>query len=817
MMRSLLGGRREVASVAGARITLAGRIAVQSDRTVLDERALPGRQPRVAFSLLVLERDRPVARDELAASLWGEDRPATWEPALRGVVSRVRTFVVASGLGEGNTLRSDAGTYRLHLLPDVQVDLEVAAWRLRQAEAALRRGEAAAAVSEAGEARGVLVRPLLSGADGEWVETRRRELTHLLLRSLEVLADGRLALGQLADAVAAADAALVLDPFREPMYRTLMSSHTRAGDYAAGLLTFDRCRRKLANELGVDPSPATRALHLELLGNELQHDDPVSNGPREASNASLDRPVGSDVPPYVGLRAFGRADLIDRTALERLVGSVSRFLDQDPPTSGGNGEVEPVDGRDLGGAWVLDELWGQFGIGKAVVKVARGRKLDARSVERALFALVASRALAPSSKLEATRWVREEVYIDGLAEIDTDSCYRAMDFLLESLPELQETVFLTVADLLQLDVDLLFFDTTSTYFGLEQPDVNPDDETAPGFRSHGHSKDHRDDLPQAVIGMAVTRGGLPVRLWVWPGFTQDQTVLAEVKQDLAGWQLNRTVWVVDAGFASADNRQLLQAGGSGFIVAERLRGNELEVAEARSRQGRYRKIDEQLEVKEILLGEGPTTQRFIMCRNHEVARRDAAIRDKMIDLLTKRSAGSDQLTPTKRAELRGRLKEKPGLNRYLRVTKTGLLRVDKTKIKDETALDGRYLLRTSDLTIPAEDVARGYKALADVERGWRDMKQLELRPIYHRRADRIVGHVQLCWLALLLIRTIENQVGDTWRNISHELDRMQLITLETATGCVSQRTRTTQRQREILDKLGLAEPPRYFEFTPTGD
>jgi transposase len=165
---------------------------------------------------------------------------------------------------------------------------------------------------------------------------------------------------------------------------------------------------------------------------------------------------------------------------------------------------------------------------------------------------------------------------------------------------------------------------------------------------------------------------------------------------------------------------------------------------------------------------------------------------------------------------RGRLKGKPGLNRYLRVTKTGLVRIDKTKINAETALDGKYLLRTSDPSISAGDVARGYKALADVERGWRDLKQLELRPIHHRRADRIIGHVQLCWLALLLIRTIENKVGDTWRNIAAELDRMQLITLETATGCISQRTRTTARQRQILDKLGLNEPPRYFEFTPTG-
>ncbi len=139
-----------------------------------------------------------------------------------------------------------------------------------------------------------------------------------------------------------------------------------------------------------------------------------------------------------------------------------------------------------------------------------------------------------------------------------------MNFLLDALGELQETVFFTVADLLQLDVDLLFFDTTSTYFELEQPDGDPDDDQ-PGFRSHGHSEDHRPDLPQVVIGMAVTRGGMPVRLWVWPGNTTDMTVLDEVRGDLAGWQLNRTVWVTDAGFNSADNRRLLQAGGSGLM------------------------------------------------------------------------------------------------------------------------------------------------------------------------------------------------------------------------------------------------------------
>jgi hypothetical protein len=514
------------------------------------------------------------------------------------------------------------------------------------------------------------------------------------------------------------------------------------------------------------------------------------------------------------LHSFGRADDIDQEALRRLVASISRFLDEDPPAAAA-GEIEPIDGRDLGGAWVLDRLWDRLGIGAAIRKVAKGRRLDAEAVERVLFALVASRGLAPSSKLEATRWIRQEVHLPGLAEVDHTACYRAMDFLLASLDELQETVFFTVADLLQLEVDLLFFDTTSSYFELELADGELDDE--PGFRAYGHSKDHRPDLPQVVIGMAVTRGGIPVRLWCWPGHTSDQTVLGQVKDDLAGWQLNRTVWVVDSGFNSADNRKVLQRGGSGFIVAERLRGDEHDVVAARGRQGRFRKIDDTLEVKEVWVGDGVGAQRFILCRNLQVARRDAAIRQRLVQLLEERIAGSDRLSATRRAELRGQLTEKPGLNRYLRVTRSGLLRIDKTKVAEHARLDGKFLLRTADPSVPAEDIALGYKALVEVERGWRDLKQLDLRPVYHRLEHRIIAHVQLCWLALLLIRTIENTVGDTWRNIAAELDRMQLVTYATPDGTVSQRTRTTTRQRDILDALELPEPPRYFDFTPTGD
>ncbi len=132
----------------------------------------------------------------------------------------------------------------------------------------------------------------------------------------------------------------------------------------------------------------------------------------------------------------------------------------------------------------------------------------------------------------------------------------------------------------------------------------------------------------------------------------------------------------------------------------------------------------------------------------------------------------------------------------------------------EAHYDGKWLLRTSDLTLTPEDLAAAYKQLLAVERGWRDAKSsLGLRPAYHHREDRIRAHVQLCWLALLLVRVVETATGYTWRNLRHELDRMHLVTLATADGRVAQRSILTAGQKSILAALDLPEPPKYLEIT----
>ncbi|MCA1682101.1 MAG: IS1634 family transposase [Actinobacteria bacterium] len=534
------------------------------------------------------------------------------------------------------------------------------------------------------------------------------------------------------------------------------------------------------------------------------------------------------------LHNFGRAEAVDREALARLVSSISRFLTPEQAVAAaGGGEMEIVDSRRLGGAWTLERIWDRLGIGAAIRRAAAGRRLDGEVTERVVFALVAQRALEPGSKLAATRWVAERVAIDGLGGFSDDQAYRAMDFLLEALEEIAAEVFSAVAHLLNLDLDIVFVDTTSTYWEAETADelaelaqeAGDDELTSPteaGTRTFGHSKDHRGDLPQVVIAMAVTRDGVPVRCWTFPGNTADTAIIRTVKDDLGGWGLRRLVWVADRGFASAANRAYLTRGGGHYIHAEKLRHTNTEAAAALARSGRYATVADNLRVKEVRVApggngdgdDGARTQRFVVCHNPEQADRDAAVRDSLVAHLQQLIAGSDIWTVQRRDEFVGSLKTKPGLRRYLRRTKAGLLRIDHAAVRREQHLDGKWLLRTSDVTLTPDDLAAAYKQLLAVERGWRDMKgALRLRPVFHYREDRIRAHVQLCWLALLLLRVIENATGDTWRNVRHELDRLHLVTLATDHGHVAQRSALTTGHKTILGALDLTEPPRFFDFT----
>lgn len=512
------------------------------------------------------------------------------------------------------------------------------------------------------------------------------------------------------------------------------------------------------------------------------------------------------IPRDEVLYHFGREDTIDKEQIKRLVSSLSRFLDASDKTAiqasldGFGSDLRVEHSARMGGTYALDSIWSRLEINSTLIDLLKERSFDI-DIERLVFAMVANRALAPRSKLGMERWVGRKSHIEGLEHVQSHTLYRAMDFLIEHGDAIQESVFFSVANLLNLEVDLLFFDTTSTYFEVE--DISEDD-----LRQKGHSKDSRPDLPQVVIGLAVTRTGIPVRCWVWPGNTADASTVDEVQRDLGGWKLSRVVWVVDRGFAGEQQRHDFQRGGGHVIVGEKLRGRSKVNHEALKRPGRFKRVRDKLEVKEIEVGEGSAKRRFVLVRNPEQAKRDEAVRTAMLSRLEEEI---EHLNSSKKGHSKAvcALKSHRAFGRYVRELKSGKLTIDRAKVKAEAKLDGKYLISTTDPTLSAEDVALGYKQLLEVERSFRTMKStLDLRPLHHRLPDRIKAHVLLCWLGLLLIRVAENESGQSWDQIRDTLEEISLVKLRGKDGRVQMVTDLTDEQRKTLQRLSVKQPKR---------
>ena len=509
------------------------------------------------------------------------------------------------------------------------------------------------------------------------------------------------------------------------------------------------------------------------------------------------------------IHSFGREDQLDREALARLARSITRFLDPGQAL-----EAQAPEGTSflrsvpMGGAWLLDHLWRRLGVAEAIVRVARGRRVTA-AVERLIFCLVANRALDPMSKLAALEWAQRDTWLPGVGELGADPqiFYRSMDFLLDCDDDVQREVFFAVSDLLNLQVDLILFDTTSTYF--EIPAEREDE-----LRKFGASKDKRPDLPQVVVGFAVTKEGIPVRCFVYPGNASDQEIIREVKDKLREWRLHRVIWVCDTGFNSEENRNYLQRAGGHYIIGEKLRQGTAN-RQALARQGRYRKVEPGLDVKQVWVGEGETRRRFVVCRNLEEARRDERHREQWLERLGQELEQVKGKQGEERTQAEAQLITHPTMRRFI-TRRHGRLVIDCRKVAHDKHLDGKFLLSSSDDDLTAEEIALYYKQLIEVEQCWRDQKQiLDLRPIYHRKEDRIRAHVLLSFLALLLCRVAETRAKDTWRNLRRELERIHLGYFQGSAGRVHQRTELTTRQREILTAVQVPEPPVFMAIEPS--
>jgi transposase len=523
------------------------------------------------------------------------------------------------------------------------------------------------------------------------------------------------------------------------------------------------------------------------------------------------------------ISTFGRADQVDPEALRRLAQSILRVANDDRidlparqfPPDVGIDDIEQV--SMYGVLYAAHALGEELGIGPLLREKMQQDGGDAPH-DTALFAMTANRLARPASKLACyERWLADDVYWPEARALALEHLYRALDFLLRHIESLEQEIFYRTADLLNADVDLIFWDTTTLYCEIDEEDADGEvweDQAIPALRKRGHHKEGRDGNPQVVVGLALTRDGLPVRSWVFPGNTADVTTIDDLKADLRGWRLNRCVFVGDSGMFSEANRQRLSRALGRYILAVPMRKVTEVSLEVLTRAGRYRDVADNLRVKEVDVGTGERRRRYVVCHNPEEAAREHAHRERLLALVRAELAALDarQADHPKRA---CELMASRRFGRYLRMDAHGRLSIDTTKVAAEAKYDGKFVVTTNDDTLDAEDVALGYTSMTLIEGCFRRMKTtgLQTRPIYHWRPHRIIAHVKLCVLALLLERAAELRCQQTWRTIRHTLDQLKVVQYRMQGMTILQSTQVTSPLAKILRSLGIPLPKKILEVS----
>jgi hypothetical protein len=501
------------------------------------------------------------------------------------------------------------------------------------------------------------------------------------------------------------------------------------------------------------------------------------------------------------IHSFGRADELERDQLVRLCRSIARVCNlevMDPFDNDAQLPLTNMVGLPLdlklhrtyayGVPLLAETLWERLGIGKLLRSICKKNALRT-PYDLALLAMVTNRLCEPESKLGVwDRWL-PAVYMPSCQDLKLKQMYEAMDLLYDHAEEVEKHVFFQTANLFNLKVDLIFYDTTTASFSIDQED---------DLRRFGHSKEGTW-APQVVVALAVTPEGLPVKSWVFPGNTADVSTVERVRSDLRGWNLNRAIFVADSAMNSKNNREELARACGKYLLATRMASISEVKHEVLGKRGRYHVIRDNLHAKEVIIGDGERRRRYILCYNPKEAERQKRRRAEVVRFLEEELARHPRPKATARwaIDLLASLRFK----RYLKVTKGGLIR-------DAAKYDGRWVIETNDDTISLEDAACGYKGLMVIERCFRSLKRtrIKMSPVHHWVPRRIEAHVKICLLALLMERLAELRCEKPWSRIKQDLEELQIPYFSTSEHTFYRTNEITSKVRSLLKSLNISPP-----------
>ncbi|MBT9137288.1 MAG: hypothetical protein DDT34_02376 [Firmicutes bacterium] len=451
-------------------------------------------------------------------------------------------------------------------------------------------------------------------------------------------------------------------------------------------------------------------------------------------------------------------------------------------------QLEATWSKQYGVVVLVRRLWRDLGLAEVIGELYRSSPMEI-PVEEGLVAMITNRLVDPRSKLITYRWI-EGVYAPEWERLDLSHLYRALDFLDEHIRTVEEALFMRSRDLFSLEVDLVLFDTTSTYFEGRGPE---------GLARLGYSRDKRPDLVQVVIGVLMTREGIPVAHYVFPGNTADIAAFRHAVKDVKErFPLRQVIIVADRGVVSESLLEALEAEGREYIVGIPLRKWKA-ADEVLKRAGRYHKVAENLEVKEV----EQDGKRYVLCYNPEQAERDRKERASFVAQIEAELA---------RGGLGG-LARKKGYGRYLKVLDEGRAEMNWGRVRREERYDGKYLLRTS-ATLPPAEIAQAYKGLWRVEQGFRELKSgLEMRPCYHWTLPRVRGHIALCFLALVMGAALKRLLRThgceaSVQEVLEAVEQVKAVRVELNGEVLLARTELPPLAQKAFAAVGMRPPPK---------
>jgi transposase len=525
-------------------------------------------------------------------------------------------------------------------------------------------------------------------------------------------------------------------------------------------------------------------------------------------------PAKGNAPRNRVLLNLGPLEKIGTETLQALANGFARAAGN--PIDGESLSPTLLASRDFGHFHAVSGVWDRLGLSDSLIQAGINGETSFNPAAM-IRLLVINRLCEPCSKWALLDWL-EGVHWDGGEKPSYHHLLRAMDHLIEVKEKAEP---LMARRLLRKDepLDLVFYDITSTYFEGDRSLAEGD------VRRFGYSRDHRNDRRQVVIGLVMTREGIPLCHHVFPGNTADKSTVTQVIQDLkVRFNLGRVVFVGDRGMLSDANLETLLSEELGFIVAHPLRKNQL----ARDVIGVLSKQFERKGETEQFFEECREGVRFVVAfsperakevgtaRKKRLAKADAWFKERL-DKLAAPSAKGRQPTPQGTYDrIRDYLRDHGLLGFYEVTLADGKIAVQKDRqvLTWENKIDGILMVETTDLTLPAEEVIRRYKELAEIERGWRSLKStLLLRPVYHWSEERIRAHVFVCVLALQVERWMRLRLAPLGTSVSKCLASLQQIKRgEIEVGGRKQLlpSRPTQEQKKMLEVLGVPPIPAMF-------